>query len=137
MNCWISTAPYFLFKSQKTKEMYQYSQKLLFLICILFPFLGQAQQPQDFNLTSVGTLSYVQELNDIWGYVDSAGTEYALVGTRTGTSIVSLATPSNPTEVLFIPGATSIWRDLKTWGEFAYVTTDQGKDGLLIIDYWL
>lgn len=91
-------------------------------------------QPQDFNLTSVGQLSYQQELNDIWGYVDEFTTEYALVGTRTGTSIVGLANPANPIELLFIPGATSVWRDLKTWGDYAYVTTDQGKDGLLIID---
>ncbi len=104
-------------------------------ICIsIFFNTSLFAQPQDFNLTAVGQLSYTQELNDIWGYVDGTGVEYALVGTRTGTSIVSLATPSNPTEVLFIPGFTSIWRDLKTWGDYAYVTTDQGQDGLLIID---
>ncbi|BDS11030.1 choice-of-anchor B family protein [Aureispira anguillae] len=103
------------------------------LFILFFSAWAQAQ-PQNFNLTSIGNLPYAQELNDIWGYVDDTGIEYALVGTRTGTSIVSLATPSNPTEVLFIPGATSIWRDLKTWGDYAYVTSDQGKDGLLIID---
>ncbi len=96
----------------------------------------QAQQVpvQDFNLTPVGQLSYTSELNDIWGYTDQLGTEYALVGTRAGTSIVSLANPALPVEILFIPGAASIWRDIKTWGDYAYVTTDQGADGLLIID---
>lgn len=95
----------------------------------------QAQVPvQDFNLTAVGQLSYTSELNDIWGYVDETGIEYALVGTRAGTSVVSLANPALPVEVLFIPGFQSIWRDLKTWGDFAYVTADQGADGLLIID---
>lgn len=106
---------------------------LISLISILY-FNTSFAQPQDFNITQVGQLSYTQNLNDIWGYVDGTGVEYALVGTRTGTSIVSLATPSNPTEVLFIPGFNSIWRDLKTWGDYAYVTTDQGQDGLLIID---
>lgn len=96
---------------------------------------AQAQTTvQDFNFTPVGQLSYTSELNDIWGYVDETGVEYALVGTRSGTSVVSLANPAAPVELLFIPGAASIWRDLKTWGDYAYVTTDQGADGLLIID---
>ncbi|MGH1337934.1 MAG: choice-of-anchor B family protein [Aureispira sp.] len=105
------------------------------LLLLLTWTTAQAQVPvQDFNLTAVGQLSYTSELNDIWGYVDETGVEYALVGTRTGTSVVSLANPALPVELLFIPGAQSIWRDLKTWGDFAYVTTDQGTDGLLIID---
>lgn len=109
----------------------------LFLFALLFlisPKEVLAQTPADFNLTHISNLPYTQDLNDIWGYEDETGVEYALVGTRTGTSVVSLADPANPNEVLFIPGATSIWRDLKTWGDFAYVTTDQGSDGLLIID---
>ena len=91
-------------------------------------------QLADFNVTEVSNLPYTQDLNDIWGYVDNSGIEYALVGTKTGTSIVSLANPASPSEILFIPGFNSIWRDLKTWGDFAYVTCDQGQDGLLIID---
>lgn len=105
----------------------------LFLAILFFPCSSQAQI-SDLNVTAVSNLPYTQELNDIWGYVDGTGVEYALVGTRSGTSIVSLANPSAPTEILFIPGVASIWRDLKTWGNFAYVTTDQGSDGLLIID---
>lgn len=106
----------------------------LFFLALLFFSSSNQAQISDLNVTSVSNLPYTQELNDIWGYVDASGVEYALVGTRTGTSIVSLANPSAPNEVLFIPGVASIWRDLKTWGNFAYVTSDQGKDGLLIID---
>ena len=96
--------------------------------------LLQAQvTPANFNVTPVGQLSYTQNLNDIWGYVDGQGNEYALVGTSTGTSIVSLMDPANPSEVLFIPGGNSTWRDLKTWGNHAYVTTE-ADDGLLVID---
>jgi len=110
------------------------TKSFLFFLAILFFSCSSQAQISDFNLTSVSNLPYAQDLNDIWGYVDGTGVEYALVGTRTGTSIVSLANPTTPTEILFIPGATSTWRDLKTWGNFAYVTTDQGNDGLLIID---
>lgn len=110
------------------------TKSLLFFLAILFFSSSSQAQIANLNVTSVSNLPYTQELNDIWGYVDGTGIEYALVGTRTGTSIVSLANPSTPTEVLFIPGVTSIWRDLKTWGDFAYVTADQGSEGLLIID---
>jgi len=86
------------------------------------------------DLPVLGQLSYSQNLNDIWGYEDASGTEYAIVGTVTGTSIVSLANPSSPVEVQFIPGNQSTWRDMKNWDNFVYVTTDVGQDGLLIID---
>ena len=105
-----------------------------YLLVLILNYNSIQAQTQDFNLTQISNLSYSQDLNDIWGYVDTSGVEYALVGTRTGTSIVSLANVSNPVEILFIPGANSTWRDLKTWGHFAYVTCDQGNDGLLIID---
>ena len=86
------------------------------------------------NMSLVGQLPYADDLNDIWGYAAPDGTEYALVGVQTGTSIVSLADPANPSEVAFIPGDQSVWRDLKTWNEHLYVTTDQGDDGLLVVD---
>ena len=73
------------------------------------------------------------DLSDIWGWVDSQGNEYALVGTNEGTSIFSLANPSQPVEVFFEQGMNSIWRDIKTFGNYAYVTTE-APNGLLIID---
>lgn len=114
------------------------TKHLLFLffvatINLFFSSKISAQTP-NFNLTPISNLPYAQELNDIWGYRDETGIEYALVGTTTGTSIVSLANPAAPVQVLFIPGDNSIWRDLKTWGDYAYVTADQGNDGLLVIN---
>lgn len=72
-------------------------------------------------------------LNGIWGYTDESGNEYALVGTKDGVSIVDITVPSNPVEILFIPGMNSIWREIKTNGDYAYVTTE-AEEGLLIID---
>lgn len=88
------------------------------------------------NMTLLDSKDYSQDLNDIWGWVDpDDSTEYALVGTVTGTSVVSLADPQNIVEVAFFPGDNSTWRDIKTWGHFAYVTADNGNnDGLLVID---
>ena len=56
-----------------------------------------------------------------------------MVGTQTGVSIVSLADKSNPTEVAFVAGSNSTWRDIKTFGSRAYVTTE-ASDALLVID---
>lgn len=89
---------------------------------------------QNLNVSLVGSLSYGEDANDIWGYTDTAGTEYAIIGLRNGTSVVSLADPANPVQVGYVAGAASTWRDIKTWGHYAYVTTDVGTDGLTVID---
>ena len=87
---------------------------------------------QGFNMELMGSLYYPQGLNDVWGYSDGDH-EYALVGTQTGLSVVDVTNPSNLNELYFIPGVQSIWRDIKTWQNYAYVSVE-GTDGLLIVD---
>ncbi len=101
----------------------------LFAICLM-ALNTQAQ----LNLTYISDLTYTESLNDVWGYEAPDGTEYALVGAANGTSIVSLEDPADPVEVAYIAGDNSTWRDIKTWGQFAFVTTDSGNDGLTVID---
>lgn len=88
------------------------------------------------NMTLLSQIDYADDGNDIWGWVAPDGTEYAIMGLTSGVSIVSLADPNNAEELFFIPGDFSTWRDIKTWGNYAYVTTDQpGSDeGLLVIN---
>ncbi|WP_020567322.1 choice-of-anchor B family protein [Neolewinella persica] len=86
------------------------------------------------NTTLRDNLDYPQSVNDVWGYVAPDGTEYAIVGTQTGTSFVSLADPDNLIEVVFIPGDNSTWRDIKTFGEYAYTVADQGNQGITAFD---
>lgn len=103
----------------------------------LFAFLAfHTNIKAQLNMTLLSQIEYNVELNDIWGWAASDGTEYALVGVNNGVSIVSLADPNNAQEVVFIPGQNSIWRDIKTWGNFAYVTTDQSgtTEGVTVID---
>ncbi|MEC4727159.1 choice-of-anchor B family protein [Shewanella sp. D64] len=82
--------------------------------------------------------------NDIWGHVDlNTGTEYALIGLRNGTAVVSLADPENPLEVGVISGSGTSWRDIKVyqwfdsdnlrWKAHAYVVSE-GSDKVQIID---
>ena len=90
------------------------------------------------ELKEYSSLSGETILNDIWGYVDEAGREYALVGAREGFSVVDVTDPANPDPKFFIPGPYSTWRDVKTWGHYAYVTHDNWSaglpQGLLIVD---
>lgn len=113
--------------------------KRLLLICVLGAF--SFAQGQNLNMTVLGQLPYTETLNDIWGYDDGNGNEYALVGTQNGFSIVDVTSPANPVEKAYIGGVCSTWRDIKVWGDKAYVTHDSPNcspgnpsDGLLIVD---
>ena len=108
-------------------------KKIFILINLTFSLSVLSQSSS--NISLIGSLDYPgTEGSDVWGYVDSTGTEYALVGMQNGFSVVNLSVPSNPTESFFIPGVQSTWRDIKVWGDYAYVTADEGSDGLLIVD---
>lgn len=98
------------------------------LICLLT--LSASAQ---LNLNFLGQLSYNEELSDIWGY-SANNKEYALVGLYSGLSIVDVTDPTNPVEVeyLNLPGS-SIWWDVKVWGDKAYVT-NEGSGGMAIVD---
>lgn len=100
-------------------------------ICLL----GVAQVSWgQLNMTLEAHLTYDESLSDVWGWVDpDDSTEYALVGTYSGLSIVRLDGAQAPQEVAFVPGPGSIWRDIKTWGKHVYVTNETGN-GLLVVD---
>ncbi|MBG0782449.1 MAG: choice-of-anchor B family protein [Bacteroidales bacterium] len=104
-------------------------KRLLFLPVFLLTIATFGQ----LNMSLVGQKSYNQNLSDVWGYVDETGIEYALVGVYNGLSVVSLEDPSNPEEVFFGSGSNSIWRDIKTWGDYAYVSNESGG-GVYIVD---
>lgn len=72
-------------------------------------------------------------LNDVWGYVDEQGNEYAIVGAEDGTSIMNVSDPVNPFEVFWLPGENSIWRDPSVYGDYAYISTE-AEEGLTIIN---
>jgi hypothetical protein len=60
--------------------------------------------------------------------------EYALVGTQTGLSIVDVTNPVAPVLKFQVPGTNSFWREVQTWGKYAYVTTEGCCNGLQIVD---
>ncbi|MCF8304490.1 MAG: choice-of-anchor B family protein [Bacteroidales bacterium] len=102
---------------------------LLSIVFIAFAGFSFGQ----LNMEMLGQKSYSQELSDVWGYADEEGNEYALVGVNNGISIVDVTDPENPEEIYFKSGPSSIWRDIKVWGDYAYVC-NESYGGVLIID---
>ena len=118
-------------KYYQTKLFIQEIMKnlILFLALSLITWAATAQK----NMSMLGQLSYSESLSDIWGYVDEEGNEYALVGVYDGFSVVDISDPSSPEEIFFGPGPQSIWRDIKTWGDYAYVSNETWG-GVYIVD---
>jgi hypothetical protein len=107
-------------------------KSLVLFIAVVMSWSAQAQN--DFNFELLSQVEYAEGCNDIWGYTDENGLEYAMVGTRAATAILSLEDPTKPIERAYIQGAASTWRDIKTWATYAYVVADVGNDGVLIIN---
>lgn len=107
----------------------------LFIAFAAFLF-SASLSAQNLNMTLRSQRTYPgQTLANIWGHVDSLGNEYALVGASGGLSIVNVTNPDSIWEVDQIPGPNNLWKEVKTWGGFAYVTTEaSGVQGLQIID---
>mmetsp|Transcript_71909 Transcript_71909/g.64610 ORF Transcript_71909/g.64610 Transcript_71909/m.64610 type:complete len:501 (-) Transcript_71909:341-1843(-) len=76
--------------------------------------------------------------NDIWGYTDQAGNQFAITGQTDGASIVDITNPSEPEVLCFIPAKVStntLWRDIKLAEnndgvKFAFIVADRGGQGL-------
>lgn len=119
--------------------------RILLTACLFFSatwsFSSYVSGQQSMNMTllstwddnsfpSVSGVAY----NDLWGYA-AAGREYAIVGTAEGTLILDVTNPTNPQQVAFeLGGSTmSVWRDYKTYGNFLYGVSDQGSGSSLQI----
>ena len=68
-----------------------------------------------------------------YGYTSPDGRRFALTGLSDGTSIVEVTEPSSPRRIAHIPGTASRWREIRTYREYVYVTTE-AQTGLDIID---
>ncbi len=80
--------------------------------------------------------------NDIWGWTDSlTGKEYAIMGRTTGTSFIDISDPVNPiflgSLVLHGSTASSSWRDIKVFNDYAFVVSEANNSGMQIFDLTL
>jgi len=98
------------------------------LVLLLTPIFSYSQ----LNMTLQDSVTYTVGVNDICGWAAPDGKEYALVGLHTGVAIVDV--DSNPLkEVAFIPTVNNLWKDINTYGHYAYVSAEANV-GILIID---
>lgn len=77
------------------------------------------------------------EGNDSWGWTDpTTGTEYALIGTTTGTAFVDISDTENLVIVGTLPTATSnsSWRDVKVYNDYAFIVSEAPGHGMQVFD---
>jgi len=109
------------------KKLYS---NILGLALMLVTLQGMAQNA---NLELRATVTYPgQTLANICGYAQN-GREYALVGGSKGLVIVDVTDPIAPVNIVQIPGPDNLWKEIKTYQNYAYVTTE-GGGGLQIVD---
>ncbi len=100
---------------------------------LLVAFAGTAYS-QNITLRSLLTTPG-ETCAGVWGYVDSLGNEYALLGASKGLKVVNVTNPDSVYVVKVFPGPNNLWREIRTWRGFAYVTTEATSiQGLQIID---
>jgi len=88
---------------------------------------------QNINTTFRAKLTYPgQTLANVWGY-ESRGREYALVGGAQGLIIVDITNPDAPQQIVQIPGPNNLWKEIKTYKHYAYVTSEGGQ-GIQVVD---
>jgi len=102
--------------------------------CLLPLLLLAAPLPaQQDGVTELSRIDEYSYHNDVWGYTAPDGREYAIVGTSSGTAFYNVSTPTAPYRTGFINGPSSIWRDMKTLGDYCYIVTE-GGGGVQIVD---
>lgn len=114
-------------------------KKILFLFIGLSICVGvEAQSPK--NLRLLGSLHFPgQRLSGCWHYNKPGGGEYAIVGAENGIVIIDITNPATPINLFQLPGASSLWHEVKVNGDYAYAVSE-GFDpnginnGLQIID---
>lgn len=100
---------------------------------LLAGMLAGSISAQGVNCALLGTFNNHGPFNDVWGYTAPNGDEYALLCATTGTVVVDITNPATPVERGWFPFGNSTWRDVRTYGTYAYVVTE-ATSGFQIID---
>lgn len=125
----------FALQFQKTSILFYISMKNQIKIFLAGAIMLTAQISfsQDFNLQLRSTMDFPgQTLANVCGYWQN-GQEYALLGAEAGLIIVDITNPVSPQQIVQIPGPNNLWKEIKVFGHYAYVTSE-GGDGVQIVD---
>lgn len=93
-----------------------------------------AQSSLNVTITDSLPAPASQTLANICGYTAPNGNEYALLGGSSGMIIVDVTNPSNVTQIVQIPMVNSLWKEIKVYQHYAYVTTEGTGGALQIVD---
>ncbi len=107
-----------------------------------YTLLMAQAEPQRLNMTLLSRWDLESlpvhaglKYNDVWGYADCNGREYAIFGSAGRVHFIEVTDPTQPREIASFPGTSnSIWRDFKTYRDRAYASADEGNDGLRVFD---
>ena len=75
--------------------------------------------------------------NDSWGWTDSMdGKEYVLMGLNNGTAFIDISDPINPVYLGKLPthNSNSEWRDVKVYGNYAFIVSEANGHGMQVFD---
>ena len=118
----------------------------IFVLFILYFFAHQsfAQCPPDsfnmeglyhFDPPNMPSTPGGVEYNDVWGYTNSNGDEFAIVGSVDTIYIFDVSDPAAVVKVMaHATPNTCLWRDFKTYDDHLYASSDGCPEGLLIFD---
>jgi choice-of-anchor B domain-containing protein len=104
------------------------------MLSLAFLLLHSTLFAQNSNLTLRSSMEWPgQTLANICGYTAPDGKEYALIGGSKGLIIVDISNPDVPVQIVQIPGPDNLWKEIKTYQNYAYVTSE-GGGGCQIVD---
>lgn len=126
-------------------------KKTLLSLTLLFPFITLYAQTicqngfagqfpcNDYDLMSRIDLSTMNAsvANDIWGWTDPQDNkEYALIGLDNGTAFINITDPVNVEYLGKLPTHTSssTWRDIKVYGNYAFIVSEAQGHGMQVFD---
>ncbi len=105
------------------------------LVCLLLTVLNSGFSQKNINLQANWNGS-TYDYNDVWGYADFSGKEYAIIGSKKKVHFIDVTLPTSPKLVAeFEPGSNTSWRDIKTFNHYAYAVSEGfSNEGLVVFD---
>lgn len=107
-------------------------KKMLIPILYIMTIL-QATAQENYNMVFRSHTEFPgQTLANICGFAQD-GKEYALLGASKGMIIMDVSNPATPTQIAQLPGPDNLWKEIKVYEHYAYVTSEGGQ-GLQVVD---